>query len=119
MRKWTLFLSLYFCVALLLGGCAMERTAAPVPPSPDPAASTGQEPAPRQSVTCPVRTSISRISCATGVSGTLASTVPNSYSIRYCPARAGSLVCSASFIGTNASSACANRSIQRCAAAPS
>ncbi|MDY3280928.1 hypothetical protein [Dysosmobacter sp.] len=54
MRKWTLFLGLYFCAALLLGGCAMERTAAPVPPSPDPAASTGQEPAPRQSVTCRV-----------------------------------------------------------------
>ena len=50
MRKWTLFLGLYFCAALLLGGCAMERTAAPVPPSPDPASSAGEEPAPAATV---------------------------------------------------------------------
>ena len=55
MRKWTLFLSLYFCVALLLGGCAMERAASPAPTSSTPTSSAGEAAEnSRQSVTCRV-----------------------------------------------------------------
>lgn len=54
MKKWTLFLGIYFCVALLLGGCAMERATSPAPAS---SVSGGDEVpvgSPRQSVTCRV-----------------------------------------------------------------
>ena len=51
MKKWTLFLGLYFCAALLLGGCAMEQSTAPAPAASGGEVTTGPV---QQSVTCRV-----------------------------------------------------------------
>ena len=63
MKKWTFFLGLYFCVALLLGGCAMEQAAGSAPAS----SVSGEDEVPvgppQQSVTCRV--------VAVGENGTL------------------------------------------------
>ena len=67
---------------------------------------------PRASVTCAVLTSISSICAAVGVPLVAACTVPNSYSCKYSPGRAGSSVCAGSLIGENWRSACANCAIQ-------
>ena len=67
---------------------------------------------PRASVTCAVLTSISSICAAVGFPLVAACTVPNSYSCKYSPGRAGSSVCAGSLTGASWLSAWANCSIQ-------